>query len=105
MRDSFETVPPPPHQPSLATPYHWIFGVPVAGDVVFESSLVPAGFLTSSAEDITHYLAAQLDGGAYAGTRVLSPGGVEQMHQAGADMHNGGSQYAMGWVRSQLGTH
>ena len=26
------------------------------------------------------------------------------MHRAAADMHNGGSQYAMGWVRSQLGS-
>jgi CubicO group peptidase (beta-lactamase class C family) len=102
MHDSFATL-PPPHQPSLATPYHWVFGVPVAGDVVFESSLVPAGFLISSAEDMTHYLAAQLDGGAYAGTRVVSPGGTDEMHRAAADMHNGGSQYAMGWVRGQLG--
>jgi CubicO group peptidase (beta-lactamase class C family) len=103
MHDSFARL-PPAHQPSLATPYHWIFGVPVAADVVFESSLVPAGFLTSSAEDMTHYLTAQLDGGAHAGTHVLSPGGTEEMLRAAADMHNGGSQYAMGWVRSQLGS-
>src|SRR5260370_36488405 len=59
-RDSFATV-RQPQQPSLATTYLWVFGAPSACDVVFESSPPPAAFLTSSVEDMTRYLAAQLE--------------------------------------------
>lgn len=33
--------------------------------------LVPAGYIASSASDMTHYLTAELNGGVYHGTRIL----------------------------------
>ena len=37
--------------------------------------LLPAGYLISSAEDMAHYLIAQLNQGNYGGSAVLSPAG------------------------------
>jgi len=60
MRDSFAS-PPAAHQHGLATPYHWIFGMPVPGVLPFNDSILPAGSLISSADDLTRYLTAQLN--------------------------------------------
>ena len=59
--------------------------------------MTPAGFLISSAEDMAHYLIAQLNGGAYGENHVLSPSGIATLHTAGA-MANATSSYGMGWL-------
>jgi CubicO group peptidase (beta-lactamase class C family) len=65
----------------------------------FRPDMVPAGFVLSTAEDMTHYLIAQLNGGVYSGSSVLSAAGVDKMHSpavnAGVSAQGGG--YAMGW--------
>ena len=67
----------------------------------FRSDTVPAGFLMSSAEDMSHYLAAQLNNGQYpaTGASVLSAGGVAELHRpaAAAGLSAQGGSYAMGW--------
>ncbi len=68
MHDSFVSQ-TAARQAGLATPHRWLFGVPVPGELPYEQSLLPAGFLISSADDMTHYLNAQLDGG----SAILSP--------------------------------
>ena len=59
----------------LATGHHYWFGRPRAADLPYNRGLVPAGYLISSAEDMTHYLIAQLNGGRYGTASVLSPAG------------------------------
>jgi CubicO group peptidase (beta-lactamase class C family) len=83
----------------IATGYRYWFLWPVAYDAPYPRRMTPAGFLISSAEDMAHYLIAQLNGGTYDNQRVLSPAGIDTLHTAGPT-----SSYAMGWeVRGQPG--
>ena len=86
-----------PAAKDLASGYrYWLFW-PVAFDAPYPRRMTPAGFLISSAEDMTHYLIAQLNGGAYGKHQVVSPAGIAALHTAGATM-NPTSAYGMGWV-------
>jgi hypothetical protein len=58
---------------------------------------VPAGYLISSAEDMTHYLVSQLDGGRYDGTSVLSPDGIGELHRPAVETPEADTSYGMGW--------
>lgn len=87
----------------LATGHRYWFGWPIAFDAPYPRSQTPAGFLISSAEDMSHYLIAHLNGGAYDGQQILSPGGMATLHAPGARM-GATSAYGMGWVvRDQAG--
>jgi CubicO group peptidase (beta-lactamase class C family) len=87
----------------LASGHRYWFFWPVAFDAPYPRRLTPAGFLISTAEDMSHYLIAQLNGGAYDQQQVLSPSGIDTLHSAGAKM-GPSSSYGMGWiVRGQLG--
>lgn len=92
----------------LATGYRYWFQFPVAAPGLYlnyNRSHAPAGLLVSSAEDMTHYLIAQLNDGAYAGKRILSAVGVEQMHSPAVKMDEA-AQYAMGWMVADVnGVH
>jgi CubicO group peptidase (beta-lactamase class C family) len=81
----------------LASGYRsWLFwSVPF--DAPYPRRMTPAGFLISSAEDMTHYVTAQLNGGAYGENQIVSPAGVAALHTAGATI-NASSAYGMGWV-------
>jgi CubicO group peptidase (beta-lactamase class C family) len=85
----------------LATGYRYWFGVPVAYDWSYSHAELGAGFTISSAEDLTHYLIAQLDGGSYGGAQILSPEGIAEMHKpAVATTQQEGpisESYGMGW--------
>jgi CubicO group peptidase (beta-lactamase class C family) len=81
----------------IATGYRsWLFW-PVAFDAPFPRRATPAGSLMSSAEDMAHYLTAQLNGGAYLDNQLLSPQGMVTLHTPGARM-GPSSSYGMGWV-------
>lgn len=84
----------------LATGYrYWLFW-PVAYDAPYPRRMTPAGFLISTAEDMSHYLIAQLNSGTYDNRQVLSLKGIDTLHTAGPT-----SSYAMGWeVRGQPGS-
>jgi CubicO group peptidase (beta-lactamase class C family) len=80
----------------LATGYRYWFGRPVPADLPDNRSNLPAGGLISSAEDMTHYLIAQLNEGRYSQATILSPEGIAQMHSP-AVQRRGDMFYGMGW--------
>jgi CubicO group peptidase (beta-lactamase class C family) len=82
---------------NIATGYRYWFLWPVAFDAPYPRHMTPSGFLISSAEDITHYLIAQLNGGAYAHNQLLSPQGIATLHAPGTRIGLS-SSYGMGWV-------
>src|SRR6185436_20030873 len=70
----------------LASGYRsWLYW-PVAFDAPYPRRMTPAGFLISSAEDMAHYLIAQLNDGSYGKNQVLSAQGIATLHSAGAQM-------------------
>ncbi len=86
-----------PAAADLATGYrHWFFW-PVAFAAPYPRRTTPSGFLISSAEDMTHYLSAQLNGGTYGKHQLLSPQGMATLHTPGTKM-SPLSSYGMGWV-------
>jgi CubicO group peptidase (beta-lactamase class C family) len=89
----------------LATGYRWWFGVPLPASLPYLSDQLPAAFLISSAQDMTHYLIAHLNDGSYQRTPVLAGWAMSELHQASAlvDAHNGGQYYAMGWFIGATG--
>ena len=81
----------------LATGHNYWFGRPRAANEAYNRGLLPAGFLISSAEDMTHYLISQLNGGRYRGTSVLSSGGIGELHRPAVPTPEEGTSYGMGW--------
>jgi CubicO group peptidase (beta-lactamase class C family) len=87
----------------LAQGYNVLFGFPVPRAQPHLSYDLPAGFIISTAEDMAHYLIAQLNGGRYKDRLLISPEGLAQMHRPPGDVDN---NYAMGWeVREQEDVH
>jgi CubicO group peptidase (beta-lactamase class C family) len=84
-----------PH--GLATGHNYWFGRARAADLPFNRGLVPAGYLISTAEDMTHYLISQLHGGRYDGTSLLSPGGIAELHRPAVRTQETDTSYGMGW--------
>jgi CubicO group peptidase (beta-lactamase class C family) len=81
----------------LATGHHYWFGRPAAADLPYNRGLLPAGYLISSAEDMTHYLIAQLNDGRYGGAAVLSPSGTAELHRPAFPTAETDTSYGMGW--------
>lgn len=92
-------------QHGLATGYRWWFGAPLPASVPYLPDQLPAAFLISSAEDMTHYLIAHLMDGSYRHTSVLPAWGMSELHQASAlvSSQNGGLYYGMGWFIGATG--
>jgi CubicO group peptidase (beta-lactamase class C family) len=86
----------------LATGHRYWFGRPVAYQQPYVRAAAPTGFLSASAEAMTHHLIAQLNGGRYQTTRVLSPAGIAQLHRPAARLPDSEISYAMGWYVEQL---
>jgi CubicO group peptidase (beta-lactamase class C family) len=81
----------------MSTGYLTFFGLPVARDVPFNRGNIAGGFLICSAEDLAHYLIAQLNEGHYGNVSVISPQGMEAMHQPLISTDVPGDSYGMGW--------
>lgn len=82
------------------------FGYPRAQGAFYRSDFLPAGFLVSTAADMTHYLIAQMNGGRYGNASVLSRAGIATLHRPEVDA--GGSahaRYGMGWVTFTVSGH
>jgi hypothetical protein len=99
MHDSFATE-QEARRDGLAQGYRWIFGVPVPFDY-YNTAGVPAGYLISSAGDLTHYLIAQMNEGRFGSATVLSSAGIATMHAPAVAGARGGS-YGMGWINGPL---
>ena len=85
----------------LAQGYQVWFGVPFPTAMPYLRELLPAGYLISTAEDMAHYLIAQLNGGRFENTAVLSAAGVATLHAPAAVMFPGIS-YGMGWANGPI---
>jgi CubicO group peptidase (beta-lactamase class C family) len=88
-------------QNGLAVGHQTWFGVPVAvPDLPVPTGSLPSGQLISSAEDMGHYLIAQLNGGRYGGAQILSSEGIAELHRPAVEASSAGvamGHYAMGW--------
>src|SRR5438034_10025375 len=100
MHDSFASE-QEARRDGLAQGHRWIFGVPTPFDY-YTASQVPAGGLISSVQDMTHYLVAQMNGGRFGSTSVLSSAGIATMHAPGVPQEGGRGFYGMGWVNGSL---
>ena len=78
----------------MATGHRWWFGFPVATTFPYMRSELPAGYLISSAEDMAHYVIAEMNGGRYENASVLSSEGMKLTQTQPAP-----NSYAMGWER------
>jgi CubicO group peptidase (beta-lactamase class C family) len=94
-------------QAGLAVGYqHWFslpFPVP---NMPLPVGSLPAGLLISCAEDMAHYLVAQLNGGRYRNVQILLAEGIDEMHKGIAEIAKWqGSviKYGMGWCDSDIG--
>lgn len=82
----------------LAVGHTYFFGNPRASaDAPYPRRKLPSGFLISSAEDLGHYLIAQLNGGSYSEVQILSPEFVTLMHQPAVETFDEGISYGFGW--------
>ena len=100
MHDSFASE-QEARRDGLTQGHRWIFGVPAPFDY-YPLSQVPAGGLISSVQDITHYLVAQMNGGRFGSTSVLSSAGIATMHAPAVPQEGGSGSYGMGWVNGPL---
>jgi CubicO group peptidase (beta-lactamase class C family) len=83
----------------LATGHRSWFSFPASFDAPYSRAAMPSSYLISSAQDMTHYLIAQLNAGRYADTSVLSPEGVATMHHPAVKEGDRDIFYGMGWER------
>jgi len=92
-------------QNGMSTGYISWFGFPMAvPDLPYASGSLPSGQLISSAEDMAHYMIAQLNGGRYGDAQILSPEGITEMHSPAVDattMDVDLGYYGMGWFVQQ----
>ena len=64
--------------------------------------LVPAGWISASADDLGRLLIAELDGGRYGGRSVVSPTATREMQTGTVPTGTGDERMGMGWVSSTL---
>jgi CubicO group peptidase (beta-lactamase class C family) len=79
----------------LAQGHIAVFGYPVPRRQVFLPYDLPAGFIISTAEDMSNFLIPHLEGGVYNGQQLLSPESIALMHSPPAGID---SPYGMGWI-------
>ena len=76
----------------MAEGYRWWFGFPAAARLPFIRSNLPAGGLICSAQDMAHFLIAQMNRGRYRNASVLSPAGIAEMQALPFP-----NTYGLGW--------
>ncbi len=83
----------------VAARHYYMFGRVFELEGAMPPANLPAGALSASVEDLSHYAIAQLNGGRYGDTSILSPQGIAELH-APAIAISGDKHYAMGWNAS-----
>lgn len=94
-------------EPGLTRGYATWFGLKIPLTEQVAAPLVPAGYIVSSASDMTHYLMAQMNGGVYNGTRIASAKAIQEMHAALVPLGGGTSfpdatSYGLGWAEGTI---
>jgi CubicO group peptidase (beta-lactamase class C family) len=105
MRHSFTTR-IEAQQDGMARGHRYWFAHPVAApDLPVPRGSLASGQLISSAEDVAHYLIAQMNDGRYGGAQILSPAGVAEMHRPAVEVKQGilHGHYGMGWFIDDRG--
>lgn len=97
MRHSF-TSKEEAEQGGLSTGHVTFFGLPLAKDLPFNRGNISGGYLFCGAEDMAHYLIAQLNEGRYGDVSVISPPGMDAMHQPIVNLDMPGEFYGLGWI-------
>jgi len=100
MRHSYVTREAARESRAMSSGHRLWFGLPVAAALPEEPDRLPTATLISSAEDIAHFLIANLNNGQFGANQVLSPAGMAELHRpaiAGERIH-----YAMGWRVGQI---
>jgi hypothetical protein len=85
-----------------ASGHRYWFGVPIAGELAVDRAGLPAAGVIASAEDVAHFLIAQLNGGHYGDTTILSADGIAEMQRPIAPL-GPDEFYAMDWTVGQIG--
>ena len=81
----------------LAVGYRSWFGFPIAYRQWYAHAQLPSGDLIANAEEMTHYLIAQLNDGRYGEATILSPQGIATLHQPAVREDESEKFYGMGW--------
>lgn len=86
-------------QHGMAMAHRRWFGFNVASTApyTYNRGDLPAGYIISSAEDMSHFLIAQLNGGRYGDVSVLSPAGINLMQTEPVP-----GTYSMGWFSDEV---
>lgn len=77
-----------------------MFGFAFRSDRGMPPPYLPTGGLISSAEDMSHYMIAQLNAGRYGDTQILSAQGIAEMHKPAIPFGKG--YYAIGWFAGTI---
>jgi hypothetical protein len=85
-----------------ASGHRYWFGLPVAGELAEDRASLPSGGVIASAEDVAHFLIAQLNGGRFNDTAILSAAGLAEMQRPIAPL-GPDEFYAMDWGVGQIG--
>lgn len=85
-----------------ASGHRYWFGLPVAGELAEDRANLPAGGLIASAEDVAHFLIAQLNGGRFGEAAILSAAGLAEMQRPVVPL-GPDEFYAMDWAVGQIG--
>jgi CubicO group peptidase (beta-lactamase class C family) len=87
-----------------ASGHRYWFGIPIASNLPVNRANLPAGAHTSaSAQDVAHFLIAQLNGGRFGNTALLSPSRIAEMQQPVIPQGDGHNFYAMDWTVAPIG--
>lgn len=83
----------------MASGHRQWFGQFQPSEVPYPAAFVPVGFLITTANDMSKYLAVVAGRGQLHGTRILTEASLAEMHRGTANFdETGKTAYAMGWV-------
>ncbi|HEY31729.1 MAG TPA: beta-lactamase family protein [Dehalococcoidia bacterium] len=83
-----------------------LFGHVITRNIPVYRSVVPAGWVMSTAEDMGKWLIVHLNGGIIDGQQVIPPETIEELHTPGISYEQDGREigYGMGWLISHSDT-
>jgi CubicO group peptidase (beta-lactamase class C family) len=88
----------------LASGHQAWFGLPFPVERPYLPAVLPAGFVVSSAEDLGHYLIAQLNDGQAGEASVISPDGLAELHRPAVPLSStSNTSYGLGWFVGPFG--
>ena len=87
-----------------ATGHRFWFGTPLPGQLSVDRAMLPAGAqLGASAEDVAHFVVAQLNGGRFDQAAILSADGIAALQRPTTPAPDAGEAHAMGWNVGAVG--